>query len=478
MIVGTHEQGSFAEVQDSVEQSVVQVFAQVVKFDWLEPYSTNEQFEQRGSGFFIDGRGSIITSAHVVDQAQSIWIQMPAFGQKIFFVDLVGFCPERDLALLALRQDDKVFIDSVVGEIPFLSLGDSDLLKRTDSVLVLGYPLGQYRVKSATGVVSGWESVAGRSWIQITAPINPGNSGGPLVNNYGQVIGIAVSAVFPAQNVGYAIPINELKMILENLYSAGLVRRAMLGMAFNFGGDAMAQFLGNPVPSGLYICKVFAKSLADRAGIKSGDMLYSFNRLKVDAFGDVTSPWSSDKVSIHDVLARLPLGSPIEMGIYRNGEYLNIYYIFELTDPYPVRTIYPNYEEVDYEVIAGMIIMQLTDDHIQLLLEQSPYLIEYTKLEKRTEPLLVISHLLPGSLAQLSRSLVPGIIVAEINGHKVSTLQLLRVALKDSASTGFLTVKTQDQIVVAFPLKQIIDDEVRMSEYFGYEMSEIIREFI
>ena len=110
-------------------------------------------------------------------------------------------------------------------------------------MLVLGYPLGQYRVKSSTGVVSGWESGAGRSWIQITAPINPGNSGGPLVNDLGQVIGIAVSAVFPSQNVGYAIPINELKMILENLHTQGLVRRANLGLAFNFGSDALAKFL-------------------------------------------------------------------------------------------------------------------------------------------------------------------------------------------------------------------------------------------
>ena len=115
--------GPFGGVQDSVEQAVVQVFSQVVKFDWLEPYSTSEQFETRGSGFFIDERGSIITSAHVVDQARSIWIQMPAFGQKIFSVDLVGFCPERDMAFLVLKQEDKEFIDSAIGGIPVLPLG-------------------------------------------------------------------------------------------------------------------------------------------------------------------------------------------------------------------------------------------------------------------------------------------------------------------------------------------------------------------
>jgi serine protease Do len=93
--------------QDSIEQAVVQVFSQIVPFNWLEPYAISEQYETRASGFFIDNQGFIVTGAHVVDQARSIWIQMPAFGQKIFMVDLVGFCPERDLALLSLKKEDK-----------------------------------------------------------------------------------------------------------------------------------------------------------------------------------------------------------------------------------------------------------------------------------------------------------------------------------------------------------------------------------
>lgn len=463
----------FAGRQDSVEQAVVQVFSQVVRFDWLEPYSTSDQFETRGSGFFIDARGSIITNAHVVDQAQSIWIQIPAFGQKIFFVDLVGFCPERDMALLRLSEDDKNFIDSVIGSIPFLPLGDSDLLKRTDPVLVFGYPLGQYRVKSSTGVVSGWESAGGRSWIQITAPINPGNSGGPLVDNRGNVVGIAVSAVFSSQNVGYAIPINELKIILKDLSVFGLVRCAHLGVVFSFGSDALASSLGNPLPSGYQICKVLMRSLADKAGVKVGDMLYEFNGLRVDAYGDVSSPWSTDKISIQDLLSRLLIGAPINMGIYRDGKKHEIACTWELTDPLPVRIIYPDYEEVDYEVIAGMVVMQLTDDHIELLADQAPYLFDYTKVEKRAEAVLVLSHLLPGSLAQLSRNLNPGAIIVELNGQKVGTLASFRLALRQSLSTGFLMVKTEDNITVSFNLVEVIAEESRLSEYFGYQLSSL-----
>ena len=468
----------FGDIQDSVEQAVVQVFAQVVAFDWLEPYATREQYETRASGFFIDAQGFIITNAHVVNEAQSVWIQLPAFGQKAFFVDVVGFCPEYDFALLALKPDDVSYINSVIGSVPFLSLGDSDTLRRTDSVLVLGYPLGQSRVKSSTGIVSGWENFAGRSWIQITAPINPGSSGGPLVNVYGQVIGVAVSAAVPSQNIGYASPVNELKLILESLTKPGLVRRPSLGVAFNFGSDALARVLGNPVPSGLYICKVSARSLADSAGIMPGDMLYRFNGLDVDAFGDISSPWTSGKAPLYDLLSRLPVGAPIEMVIYRRGERYDISYTFDVVDPYPVRTMYPDYEEIDYEVIAGMVIMQLTDDHIQLLAEQAPYLIQYTKPENRIEPVLVISHILPGSLAQLARSLKPGDIISELHGEKITTLDSLRAALKKSRKTGFIVLKTSDQVTVAFDFAQVVQEELRLSEYFGYTVSDSVREVL
>lgn len=471
-------QGPFEGIQDAVEQAVVQVFSQIVRFNWLEPYAASEQFEQRGSGFFIDARGYIITNAHVVSEAKAIWIQMPAFGQKSFFVELVGFCPERDLALLKLNEEDRSFIESIIGGIPYLPLGDSDILRRTDPIVVLGYPLGQMRVKSSTGVVAGWESGAGRSWIQLTAPINPGNSGGPLINIYGQAIGIAVLTVVPAQNVGYAIPINELKMILEDLYSSGLIRRANLGIAFNFGSETLAKSLGNPQPSGLYINKVFPRSLAAKAGIKSGDMLYTFNTLTVDAYGDVSATWSRDKASIHDLIARLHRGSPISMTIYRQGVKHEFSYTYELDDPYPVRTKFPDYESIEYEVVAGMVVMELAENHIELLLEVAPYLLKFTKLENKTEPVLVISHILPGSLSQLSRSLMPGNIIKEVNAQKTDTLESFRKALALSASTNMLTLKTEDDILVALPIADVLDDEIKLAEYFGYEMSEILKNMV
>ena len=454
-----------------IESAVVQIYAQVVQFNWLEPYVISDQIEQLGTGFFIDSQGHIITNAHLVDEAKTIWIQMVPFGQEGFFVDIVGFCPEYDLALLKVRPEDYKVIVARNGAIPFLPLGNSDLVKRSDPVLVLGYPLGQRRIKSSQGIISGWESSLGRTWIQISAPINPGNSGAPLINNNGEVIGIAQAGVIDAQNVGYAIAINELKIIIDQLYNQGLVRRPYLGLTFNSASDELAQLLGNPVPAGFYINRVLHGSLAQKAGVQEGDMLYSFNGNEIDAYGDLVAPWSGEKTSLYDLYARVPIGSIINLVLYRSGTMHTISLPFDLVDPLPIRIVYPDYEPVDYEIVAGMIIMELTVNHIGLLYTLETELLEYAKIEKRIEPILVIAHILPGSQAHICRSLAPAALLVELNDKEVRTLASFRQALELSLSSGFLKVKTSRGAVAAFSFKKVIEDDVRMAQYFGYQLS-------
>ena len=158
--------------------TVVQVFAQIAELDLMQPYKTPTQYGSRGSGFFINEHGHIITNAHVIDQAHAIWIQIPSLGKRLINVIVVGICPERDIALLRVADEDVDYIRSELGYIPYLVLGDSDKVRRSDEVLALGYPLGQESLKSTTGVISGRE----KNLIQMSAPINPGSSGGPLLN--------------------------------------------------------------------------------------------------------------------------------------------------------------------------------------------------------------------------------------------------------------------------------------------------------
>jgi len=161
-------------VQEKVKDTVVQVFSQIVEFDYLQPYRVPSQGQASGTGFFINDQGDLLTNAHVVDQAKAVWIQIPTLGKRILDVTVIGVSPERDIALLRVKSADLAVIKSVLGSVPYLPLGDSDGVHRSDEVMAIGYPLGQQSLKSTTGVISGRE----HNYIQMSAPINPARSRG------------------------------------------------------------------------------------------------------------------------------------------------------------------------------------------------------------------------------------------------------------------------------------------------------------
>jgi len=470
MKIATENPGHKLALQKDIEQAVVQIFAQISAFNWQEPYKMNNQGEHLGSGFFCNDSGYIVTNFHVIEDAKSVWIQIPAFGQATFFVDIISSCPDRDIALLKIRTDDRIYINSVLGFFPYITLGNSDTISRSEPITVAGYPLGQYRVKTLTGVISGWDGILGQSLLQITSPINPGNSGGPVINNREEVIGIATATVLPSQNIGYAIPINEFKIIEHELMNGGLVQRPKLGIVFNYASDALAEIEGNPTPAGLYISKVVPNSIADQVGIQEGDMLYALNGMRIDAYGDTDVTWTADKVSIHDLLARISTNEQIKCSIYRKGKLLEPEFNFQLTTPPPIRRMFPMYEKIDYVIIAGLVVMQLSENHILELIEEAPFLLEFLKIEKKLEPMLIISHILPGSQAQLNRNFTIGMLITHTNELAVQTIAEFRNALTLSNQSEFLTIKTSENNYAAFPWDDVLIDEVRLSQYFSYPL--------
>ena len=168
-------------------------------------------------------------------------IEIPILGVEQLPVEIVGVSPERDIALLRLTPRSKEKIKKALGELPFLKLGNSDAVRRGQEVLALGYPLGVQALKSTQGIVSGRERIKliKQSCIQITAPLNPGNSGGPSINAAGEVIGINFAGVIAAQNVGYILPINDLKAAIKDLYKIRLLRRPVLGCLLEPAKEAM-----------------------------------------------------------------------------------------------------------------------------------------------------------------------------------------------------------------------------------------------
>ncbi len=466
---------SWAELQQKAKDTVVQVFSQIAEIDLLQPYRTPNQGQGFGSGFFISDSGKIITNWHVVNNARSVWIQIPSLGKRIIDVNVIGVCPERDLALLQLTKETLAEVRSVLGSIPYLTLGDSDNVHRADEIIALGYPLAQHSLKATTGIVSGRESIGGQNFIQMSAPINPGSSGGPSLNRAGQVIGVNAASIVGAQNANYIIPVNELKIILDNLHNTPLLRKPFLGIVPVTTSDALATYLGNPVPGGVYVVEVYNKSLMDKAGVRTGDMIYEIDGHKIDNYGELNVPWSDDKITISDYVSRLKLGQDVHVVVYRQGKRKDINLTFGLSELLPIRMIYADYEPVDYEIIGGMVIMPLTLNHVATLEKVARELSKYWETKEQLEPALVITHLFPDSQAHRSRAIGIGTVISEVNGKKVQTLDELRKVIIAGVDKPFINFKTTNNLFVAFPLERSIMDEVRFSQLYRYPLSDTVQ---
>lgn len=468
-------------IQEHISDTVAQVFVQLAVVDLLQPFKTPAQGVAYGSGFFINAEGDFVTNAHVVYQAKTIYVQIPSLGKRIIDMEVIGICPDRDLALLRMKPESKKYVQSILGSIPYLPLGNSDSVHRSDEVLALGYPLGMHSLKSTTGVVSGFE----HHLIQISAAINPGNSGGPLLNGKGEVIGINNSAVLEAQNVGYAIPVNDLKIILPDLYNVKILRKPVLGILFNNGNEALTELLNNPVPGGTYIVEVIKNSILDRAGIKQGDMIYEINGHTVDMFGEMSVPWNDDKISISDYVSGLSIGDKVTLTVYRKGERKDISINFELSDPHAIRKVFPAFEPIDYEIFAGMVVMELTINHVQLLMEQAGGLAKFAELKNQGESVLLVTHIFPNSQVFRARILPTGSTINEVNGIRVNTLAQYREAIKKGASNRFFTVlasdnvsRASDDIFVVLYLDKVLDDERQFAHDYKYQLGSVAQELL
>ncbi len=468
--------------QEKARDTVVQVIAQTAEINILEPYRTPKQTMHAGSAFFIkiDGypEGLLVTNAHVVEEAYAIWIKIPSLGRVIIDVEIIGRSPERDLALLKVSEEGLEKIKEAMGSIPYLVLGNSDCVRRTDEVLTLGYPLGQSSLKSTSGVVSGREHVGSRLLIQIDSPINPGNSGGPALNIKGEVIGVTCSGVVTAQNVGYIIPINELKLIFADLYKTPLLRKPFLGFFLNSGSKELALHFNNPVPSGCYLIDVFEKSPIAKVGIKTGDMIYEINGISVDEYGELALSWTEDKISLSDYISMIEIGQTINIVFYRNGTRHEVNFIFEPTELPPVKHVFPGIDYLDYEIFGGMLFQPLNLNIVSVLVNNAPILTRYGLAKHQKDPALIITHIVPNSQTQRLNILAEGTIISEIDGKVVKTMDDLRRVLFQALDKERITFKTEEGIFFVLNVKKVLEDELKLSQAYQYPISPFMKELI
>jgi serine protease Do len=253
-----------------------------------------------GTGFLIDGEGHILTNHHVIEGADRITVKLTD-GRNLR-AQVLGSDPDTDIALIKVEADKKF---------PHAVLGDSNDLRVGEWVCAIGNPLA-YEHTVTVGVVS----FIGRklfdmsldNYIQTDAAINFGNSGGPLINTHGEVIGINSAVSRQASSIGFAIPINQAKLILPQLKERGHVQRGYIGVALRDVDPDLQGPLGLTRTTGALVQDVTAGSPAERAGLKPYDLITAVDGIEV---------LTNDSL-IREISARAP-GSTARLEVVRNG---------------------------------------------------------------------------------------------------------------------------------------------------------------
>ncbi|MGH7845677.1 MAG: DegQ family serine endoprotease [Candidatus Binatia bacterium] len=265
-----------------------------------------EQFKRQGmgSGFIIRKDGLILTNNHVVENAQEITVTLS--DKQQYKAKILGRDPKTDLAVIKIEPK---------ASLPAATLGNSDALRVGDWVMAIGNPFGLSNTVT-TGIVSAKGRMIGAGpyddFIQTDASINPGNSGGPLFNMAGEVVGIN-TAIFSQSGgnigIGFAVPANLVRSLVPELETKGTVTRGWLGVAVQPVTPDLARSFGLDKERGALVGDVMPQGPADKAGIKRGDVIVSYDGKKID-----------ESSALPGLVASTPVGKTVSVEVMRDGK--------------------------------------------------------------------------------------------------------------------------------------------------------------
>lgn len=352
------------------------------------------QFQSAGSGVIVDAaKGYILTNAHVVENADEIEVTL--LDDRSLEAKVIGSDTGSDIALIQVDSTDLQQID----------LGDSDRLEVGDFVVAIGNPFG-----FSNTVTSGIVSALGRSginrdayedFIQTDAPINPGNSGGALINLRGELVGINSAIISNSGGnlgIGFAIPINMARSIMDQIIEFGEVRRGLLGVNIYSVTPALAEAYGLDLEKGALVSEVRPGSAADEAGIQAGDVIVRLDDEEIDGAAE-----------LRNRVGLMRVGEEVRLEIIRDGKR---------------RKLTARLGDQVEQVAASELPAALQGAELSELPDEPEY--------RDVEGVLVAS-VSPGSPAA-RRGVRAGDIITKVNRTRVDTLAAFNAALEEADS--------------------------------------------
>jgi len=307
------EENAVIETVKNTSDSVIAIGVTQRFINPFDPFSApRSQQSTIGTGFVVSDKGIIITNRHVVADPNVKYSVVTKDGKKLE-VTKIYRDPNLDLALVAVNGS----------ELKHLNLGDSSKLQVGQTTIAIGNALGRFSNTVTTGVVSGLGRTVGAgdpftgeaelldNLIQTDAAINPGNSGGPLLNSVGEVIGVNVATTEGAQNIGFAIPINAVKAIVDEFVTTGTISRPFLGIRYRVITRDLAIL--NELPQGAYIQEVVPGSPAEKAGIDVGNIITKLDGQMINT-----------DTKISDIIQKKKVGDKVSIEIWIDGQTKNI----------------------------------------------------------------------------------------------------------------------------------------------------------
>ncbi|MGH7986509.1 MAG: DegQ family serine endoprotease [Candidatus Binataceae bacterium] len=366
-------------------------------------FGTPHQFKEHGlgSGVIVSPDGYILTNNHVVGHAEEIHVTL--MDKREFTAKVVGTDPKTDLALIKINTKQPL---------PAATLGDSNTTQVGDWVIAIGSPFG-FNLTVTSGIISAKGRALGGNYdnfLQTDASINPGNSGGPLFNTSGQVIGINTaiySSTGSNAGIGFAIPIDLAKHVMEQLKKNGRVIRGWLGVEIQEVTPGLAKSFGLPQPEGALVAGVQSDSPASKAGLQRGDVIVQYNGQTVH-----------DEHELPEMVALTPIGKEVRIQVIRNDKPVNLNVkIAELKE-----TQVASAQGPEQPSNWGLQVQELTPDIAQ-------------QLNLNIKKGVVVRGVKPDSPAA-EAGLQPGDVILEINRQKVNSVDEFIAKAKQAQRKG------------------------------------------